>query len=123
MKRTLDFDKFMQEKQGDTIEVKLYGKTYTVKAEIPATVPILMARSEEAADQQVQFKLVFKAADAMLGTQAVNEICDKGISTNDLAKLVKMLFDMINGVDEDEETEELTDEDSRKAIGGKRKKA
>lgn len=123
MKRTLDFDKFMQEKQGDTIEVKLYGKTYTVKAEIPAMVPILMARSEEAADQQVQFKLVFKAADAMLGTQAVNEICDKGISTNDLAKLVKMLFDMINGVDEDEETEELTDEDSRKAIGGKRKKA
>lgn len=114
--KVLNFDKFMEEKNEETIKVTVFGNEYYVKSKIPAIVPIMMARSEATADQALATKMVMKAADAMFGTDVVDEFCNKGMSGVDLANLVQMLFKQINGQEiEDDDTEEFTDEDSRKA--------
>ena len=124
MGKVLNFDQFMSEKNKETIDVQVYGKTYKVPMEIPAIVPVMMARAESALDSQQSTKMVMRAADAMLGAEAVDELCCKGMSASDLSSLVQQLFKKINGADEDEdEAEEVSDEDSRKQTGeGKRAK-
>lgn len=124
MGKVLNFDQFMSEKNKETIDVQVYGKTYKVPMEIPAIVPVMMARAESALDPQQSTKMVMRAADAMLGSEAVDELCCKGMSASDLSSLVQQLFKKINGADEDEdEAEEVSDEDSRKQTGeGKRAK-
>ena len=114
MGKVLNFDKFMEEKNGEVIKVPIYGKEYEVQCRIPASVPVMMARAENEMDGQLATKLVMKAADAMFGPKAVDEFCDNGMSANEISDLVQRLFNMINGRDDDDESEELSDEDSKK---------
>lgn len=124
MSLTLNFDKFMSENKREEIDVTVFGKVYKVPAAVPAIVPVMMARAELAGDAQESTKMIMRAADIMFGGDAVDEMCRNGMSAPDLAGLVQMLFAKINGQDPDEdEAEELTDEDSRKAApGGKSEK-
>jgi len=122
--KVLNFDQFLSEKNKETISVTVFGENYEVPAQIPAIVPVMMARAESTSDPQMATRMTMKAADAMFGEEAVNEMCDNGMSAPDLANLVQQLFKMINGTDdEDDDTEEVSDEDSRKQTGvGKRAK-
>ena len=52
MSKILDFDKFISEKKKETITVTVLGKDYPVSMEIPAIVPVMMARAEASLDQQ-----------------------------------------------------------------------
>ena len=116
MGKVLNFDQFMSEKKKETIKVTIYGKQYEVPCEIPAIVPVMMARAEESAlDAQASTRMVMIAADALLGKAAVDEICGNGMTAKDLGSLVQQLFKMINGTanEGDDDTEEYTDEDSR----------
>lgn len=124
MGKVLNFDQFLSEKNKETISVTVFGENYEVPAQIPAIVPVMMARAESTSDPQMATRMTMKAADAMFGEEAVNEMCDNGMSAPDLANLVQQLFKMINGTDdEDDDTEEVSDEDSRKQTGvGKRAK-
>ena len=124
MSKILDFDKFISEKKKETITVTVLGKDYPVSMEIPAIVPVMMARAEASLDQQQSTKMVMRAADAMLGPDNVDEMCAHGLSAGDLANLVQQLFKEINeGSDDEEDIEEVTDEDSRVQTGaGKRAK-
>lgn len=125
MSKVLNFDKFIQEKNRETIDVTVLGKTYKVAAEIPAIVPVMMARSEATDDKQLATRMVMRAADAMFGKDAVNEMCDNGLSAANLADLVQRLFEQINtaNTDDDDESEELSDDDNYKAArGGKNSK-
>ncbi len=119
MSKTLNFDKFISEKEREKIEVTIFGKVYEVECFVPAIVPVMMARAESSNDPQASVKMVMIAADAMLGQKTVNELCAKGMSANDLAELVKRLFGIMNGTDgnEDDEYEEVSDDDSRKVNG------
>lgn len=122
--KTLDFDKFMQEKNHETITVTVFGKNYLVPAKIPAIVPVMMARSEASDDKQLATKMVMRAADAMFGANAVDEMCANGMSAEGLAELIQRLFAKINGDNDENESEEYTDEESRKTAsnGGNAKK-
>ena len=122
MGKVLNFDKFMEEKNGEVIKVTVYGKEYEVQSRIPASVPVMMARAESAMDGQLATKLVMRAADAMFGTKVVDEFCKRGMSANELSDLVQRLFNMINGDDNDDESEELSDEDSKKPTRNKNTK-
>lgn len=116
MSKTLDFDKFLSEKNKETLDVTVFGKVYRVPLMIPAIVPVMMARSEENLDQNESTKMVYRAADALFGEDAVNEMCAKGMSGKDMAELVQSVFNIINGKeDEDDEAQELSDEDSHVA--------
>lgn len=124
MGKILNFDLFISEKKKETITVTVYGKNYEVPMEIPAIVPVMMARAEAAMDATQSVKMVMGAADVLLGENVVDELCRKGMSSNDLAELVQHLFNMIRGVDgEDDEVEEIDDESSKKQTGtGKKSK-
>lgn len=124
MGKILNFDLFMSEKKKESITVTVYGKDYEVPMEIPAIVPVMMARAEAAMDATQSVKMVMGAADVLLGENVVDELCRKGMSSNDLAELVQRLFNMIRGVDgEDDEVEEIDDESSKKQTGtGKKSK-
>ena len=119
MSKVLNFDQFMSEKKQETIAVTVYGKEYVVPAQVPAIVPVMMARAERTKNPVDNTRMTMYAADALLGNDTVNELCDKGMSGQDLANLVTLLFQKINGPDdEEEEEEELTDEDSRTPVAG-----
>ena len=121
--KTLNFDKFISEKEREKIEVTIFGKKYMIDSFIPAIVPVMMARAEAAEDPQASVKMVMFAADALLGEKTVNELCRDGMSSDQLSALVLQLFNLINGTTaNDDEGEEVTDEDSRKAVKGKNTK-
>lgn len=125
MGKVLNFDKFMSEKKMETIAVTVGGKVYDVPAQIPAIVPVMMARAEASLDPQQSTKMIMRAADAMFGSANVDEMCSKGLSASDLANLVQQLFKEINegSSDDEDESEEVSDEDSRVQTGeGKRAK-
>lgn len=111
--RVLDFDNFMAEKNEQPIVVKVYGKEYKVKPEIPAIVPVMMARSNEEMSEADASRMVLRAGDILFGKEAINEFCEKGMSIENLGNLIRRVFDMINGkgVDDDDDAETLSDED------------
>lgn len=119
MSKVLNFDQFMSEKKQETIQVTIFGKEYEVPAQVPAIVPVMMARAERTKNPVDNTRMIMFAADALLGNAAVDELCAKGMGTPDLVSLVTMLFQKINGPDDEEdEAEELTDEDSRTPVSG-----
>lgn len=120
MKSYLNFDKFMREKERDTIIVTIYGKQYEVCKEVPAIVPVLMARYEGTGDKVQQTKMMMKAADMMLGRKNVDELCTKGMSSRDFGELIQKLFVMCSdAVIEDEDAQELSDDSAMTATEAK----
>ena len=124
MRKTLNFDQFLQEKNGETITVVIYGKAYRVPMAIPAIVPVMLARAEEDMDAAQASLLLTRALDLMLGRGSVDELCRKGMTSAQLSLLARKLFTAVTqGLSgEEEEAQELTDEDSRKTARGERKK-
>ena len=115
-KKILNFDKFISEKTADTIELTIFGNTFEIPAVIPAIVPVMMARAED--DPATGTKMIMRAADIMFGKDRVNDMCEKGMTAGELADLVQRVFLMINGNDEDDDSEELSDEDEYKPADG-----
>ena len=123
MKRTLNFDRFIEEKEDEPIIVTVLGREYPIAPRIPAIVPVMMARAEENMSSAESSKLVLRAADAMYGKKAVDQMCADGLTTQDLGLLVQKTFAAINGDEDDSDGEqELSDDDSRKAVGEHRSK-
>ena len=123
MKKVLDFDKFLQEKNKELLTIKIYGKEYSFPAEMPAIVPVLLARAAEEVDIAQESKITVGALDMLLGKESVDELCNKGLTVPEFRELAKKIFGMINGtVSDDEEMQEMTDEDSRKTVGERKAK-
>ena len=110
MEDMLDFDRFLAEKEKRTLPVRVMGKVYAVRPEIPAIVPILMARSEEMGEGDAT-RLVLKTADALFGKEAMDEIAGKGLTVEELAELVRQVFTRIQRTDA---AEEIRDDDGRR---------
>ena len=123
MKKVLDFDQFLQEKNKELLTIKAYGKEYTFPAEMPTIVPVMLARAAEEVDTAQESKITVGALDMLLGKENVDELCQKGLTVPEFRLLAKKIFGMINGaLPENEETQEMTDEDSRKTVGGNKAK-
>ncbi|MBR6029223.1 MAG: hypothetical protein IKP40_09025 [Clostridia bacterium] len=126
-RRTLNFDNFIMEKDREPVYVTVFGKEYPVRPEIPAIVPVQLARaglkaSDDVSEGDSAMNLI-RAGDIMLGREAMDEICAKGLSTADLGALIMKLFELVNGTSVDgDESEELDDESGLEAAGGKAKK-
>ena len=122
-KRTLNFDNFMMEKKEDPIEVTVFGEVYKVKPEVPAIVPVMMARSNEEMSEADASMMVLRAGDIMFGKNNIEKFCEKGMSVNDLGLLIRKVFDMINGTGlDDDDTETLSDEAGMVTVDKKAKK-
>ena len=122
MGKVLDFDLFMQEHEKRTMDVHVCGETYTIPMEIPAIVPVMMARAEEQLNANEMFKAVMIAADSLFGKSNVDRMCANGMSANDLAALMEKVFAEINGTAKDEDAQEVTDEDGHVQTNKRRSK-
>lgn len=120
MSKVLNFDLFMAEHNRETIEVTVFGDVYKVPCEVPAIVPIMMARAEESKVGNDSTKMIMKAADAMFGAKNLDKMCAKGLTAVQLANLIERLFKTINGTDEEEE-QELDDESGKKQVDSKKR--
>ena len=122
-KKTLNFDKFIEEKQLEKMEITVRGRVYYVTPRIPAVVPIMMARAEEELSTAETNRLVLRAADALFGREGIDQMCADGLTVDEIGTLVQKTFSMINGDDDgDNDEQELTDEDSRVSVARKAKK-
>ena len=111
-KRILNFDNFMAEKAEEPIIVRVYGEEYKVKPEIPAIVPVMMARSNEEMSEGDASRMVLRAGDILFGEENINKFCKNGMSIENLGSLIRQVFDMINGKSvDDDDAETLSDED------------
>ena len=122
--RTLNFDNVMTEKKQEPIMVTVYGKEYPVAPEIPAVVMVTLARTNESTmSESDAAMMILNAGDVLFGREAINEFCAKGMRSEQLVTLIKMIFEMINGKDVDgDDTDEISDEDGMVAAGSKAKK-
>lgn len=122
--RTLNFDNFMTEKEQDPIMVTVFGKEYPVKPQIPAIVMVTLARTSETSISDMEAtKMLLRAGDTLFGKEAISEFCAKGMRSDQLIELIKMVFEVINGKDVDgDDLEEMTDEDSLVSTASKTKK-
>ncbi len=121
--RVLDFDNFMAEKNEEPIVVRVYGEEYKVKPEIPAIVPVMMARSNEEMSETDASRMVLRAGDILFGKKAIDHFCEMGMSVENLGSLIRTVFDRINGKGiDDDDSETISDEDGMVAAGSKGKK-
>lgn len=123
MSKVLDFDRFREEAENETILVRAYGMEMTVRKAIPAIVTLMAARAEKLADQssrnQAYVKMVVSAAQSLFGEDNLNALCEKGLTAGELNQLTMQTINLINGEDGDEdEPQELSDADSRSELPG-----
>lgn len=122
--RMLNFDSFMAEKQAEYITVTVFGKQYKVKKEIPAIMPIMMARANEETNREQVVFSILRAGDIMFGKKAIDEFCNKGMSSEMLSELIQQTFNMISNedVDGDELEDEATFDDVSDKVVAARKR-
>ena len=122
--RTLNFDNFMTEKKQEPIMVTVFGKEYPVKPEIPAIVMVTLARTNDTNISEFEAtKMLLNAGDVLFGKEAISEFCAKGMQSDQLITLIKMVVETINGKDVDgDDVEELSDEDGMVSTNSRAKK-
>ena len=89
MKRYFDFDAFMGERERDTVEVTVLGRTYEIDASVPASVLVRMGRTAggEMSPAEME-KARLRAADHIFGREAVDQMCQDGLGADDFVELV-----------------------------------
>jgi len=121
-KKILNFDRYLSESRRDTIAVTVLDREYVIPCAIPAIVPVMMARSEATSDAVMKTNMIFKAGDALFGESNINQMCKDGISADDLAHLVNMIFKTIQGEDPEEDlSQELDDESGYRRVKQEKK--
>ena len=106
---TLDLDRFLDEKRKAYVTVSVFGKPYRVKREVPALLPILLARAEEDGQPAEMGKAL------LFGVENVDCFCRQGMTAEELTALVEQTLTLICGQKAGEDTETLEDDGSRKA--------
>ena len=95
--KTLDFDRFLSEKRAEYVRVRVMGREYRVKKEIPALLPLTLARAEEGGETAEMGRALLRAADTLFGRENVDALCRKGLSADDLTALVERTLALICG--------------------------
>ena len=115
----IDFDRFLDEKKQTSLTVKVYGKEYKIKDEVPAIVPILLARAGESANNSTIGDTIMRAGDIMFGKDVITELCNKGMSAEEMGALIRTVFSRVSGQDidgDDREDEQNVDDASGKVV-------
>ena len=115
----LDFDRFLSEKREACVTVTVFGKPYRVKREIPALLPLLLARAEADGQPAEMGKALLRTGDLLFGAENVDGFCRQGMTAEELTALVEQTLTLICGQNPGEDTETLEDDGSREQEGKK----
>mgnify|MGYP003571249869 CR=1 FL=1 len=96
----------------ETIPFKIFGKTYEIYKEIPASLVLELARHEQ--DEDLGTAFLLKAGRAIFGDAMLDEICSNpSFSASQLGTLIRWAFQEINGNGENAgDGEEITEDDT-----------
>ena len=124
MQNYLDFDAFLREAEKTMMKIRVLGKEYEVKPELPALIPMKLARAQEGMSEEETVRMYLQSADAIFGKEAIDEMCEKRLTTPELAELVKQTVALIRGEEPKESGGEVLMDDAgrvamRKAPGKK----
>ena len=108
--KTLDFDRFLSEKRAEYVRVRVMGREYRVKKEIPALLPLTLARAEEGGEPAEMGRALLRAADTLFGRENVDALCRKGLSADGLTALVERTLALICGHEAKEDGVTLSDD-------------
>lgn len=99
MPRYLDFDAFRKEVAGEPVRVKVYGKTYTLRPQLPARVMVDILRLQvEQGDGEMPPTAVLTIADALLTRPVFEEIlANDDFTVEDMGELIKHLMGAYTG--------------------------
>ena len=117
--KLLNFDRFMSERKKETITVRVFGEDHQVRASLPATIPIAIARASEMGDNQAMTLALLDALNYWFTEQELRDFAAKGMSFQEVSALAMQLFRMISGknVDGDDAGKTYDDEDGKTAPG------
>ena len=112
--RFKSFDDMLAETTNETITIRVYGKDYTIPAQMPAIIPVMMARFED--DPEAMQRLTYLAGDHLFGHEAVTEWASHdGFTKEKLETIVSEVFKMIYGAPETETPKERIEDDVEQA--------
>ena len=94
MEQLLDFDRFLAEVKQETLPVRVYGKVYRVRREVPAVLILTLALSDRQ-DGTAMAKACLQAAQTLFGDDALTEFCRNGMSAAALCHLVEQTLSSI----------------------------
>lgn len=121
----IDFDQFLKERKRSYITVKVFGEEYKVKNELPAIVPIMIARAGEDADSGVIGNAIMQAGEVMFGAETIEKFCRMGMSAPELGTLIRLVFNRVSGqnVDGEDMGDEQSGDDASGSVAKPGKKA
>lgn len=94
----VDFDAFLEEEaEADAKEIKIGGVKYTLPAQLPAKVALLSVKLSQSKDEKAAAQSTIDMFEIMVGKDAAEQILSGGISFQNLAKLIKVIFAMYKG--------------------------
>lgn len=108
---TLDFDRFMAEKACEYVAVKVYGRLCRVRREIPALLPMLLARAAEISPEEMG-RAMLRTGDMLFGPEQMDEFCRQGMTAGEMTALVERTLALICGKPEAGDAETLEDDGS-----------
>lgn len=99
--QTLDFDRFLSEKRQEYVTVNVFGESYRVKREIPALLPLMLARAGEEDARPVLGRTLLQAGEILFGAETLRGFALRGMSAGEMAELVERTLALICGVEEE----------------------
>jgi hypothetical protein len=96
-----DFDAFFQEMEKKPIEFKLFGQKETMNPSIPATIILKLARAQRQYGDQIPESVQFDLAFSIFSEDKVEEWCNKGLTVDQLAELLKFAMEQYGNKGED----------------------
>lgn len=108
-KKARNFDAMIAEMNHETISFTMFGKTYEIEKRMPALIPLELSKYDD--DESIPAKVIMKAARNIFGRAILDELCaHPQFTTEVLNSLVSWAFTAINGGDEPDEPEAVTED-------------
>ena len=93
-----DFDKFFGEMEKEPLlEIKLYGKTYKLPAELPATTMLATYNAYRNGAAEISDAKQFEMAISLIGEEVLTEWCDNGLTVTQLTNIMMWIVEQHTG--------------------------
>ena len=93
-----DFDEFFGEmEKKPLLEIKLYGKTYELPSELPATTMLNTYSAYRSGETEISDAKQFEIAIEMIGENIVKEWCDNGLTVTQLTTIMMWIVEQHTG--------------------------
>lgn len=110
MENFKDFDEALEEADKQELQIKVAGKTYDLPAALPARTVLEQMRFAEAG-AEMAFEAIPQWIASLIGDEKLEQMLEDGITWDQMNSLLEYLMG-VYGLNTEEESEEVEEEDS-----------